>query len=160
MTLNPYEVRDFLKAHQLLTQGLIRESGRFRGGDAGVFGGDAVVLIGARPQLIPRLIEELLDWAKKSDLHAVMKSAILHYEIETIHPFADGNGRMGRLWQTLMLAKWNMIFAWLPMESVLYENRESYYQAIADARNANDSGVFIEFTLSALLDIISNFSGA
>jgi Fic family protein len=154
MTFDPYAVKDFLKAHQLMTQGLITEAGRFRSGDAGVFRGDAVVHIGARPQLVPRLIEELLGWAKKSELHAVMKSAILHYEIETIHPFADGNGRMGRLWQTLLLAKWNMIFAWLPMESVLYENREGYYQAITDARNVSDSGVFIEFTLSALLDII------
>jgi Fic family protein len=155
MTFSPYEVKDFLEAHRLMTRGLIEESGKFRGGDAGVFNGDVAIHIGARPQFVPQLIGELLDWAKESELHAVIKSAILHYEIETIHPFADGNGRMGRLWQTLLLAKWNMIFAWMPMESVLYENREGYYRAIADARNANDSGVFIEFTLSALLGIIN-----
>jgi len=86
---------------------------------------------------------------------SVLKSAILHYEIETIHPFADGNGRMGRLWQTLLLAKWNDIFAWIPMESVLYQNRPEYYQAIENARQANDSGAFIEFTLSSLYDIIA-----
>jgi Fic family protein len=154
MTFDPYEEKDFLKAHKLMTQGLIKESGEFRSGDVGVFDGDVAIHIGARPQFVPQLIRELLGWAKRSELHAVMKSAVLHYEIETIHPFADGNGRMGRLWQTLLLAKWNMIFAWMPMESVLYENREGYYQAIADARSANDSGVFIEFTLSALLNII------
>ena len=76
--------------------------------------------------------------------------------IETVHPFADGNGRMGRLWQTLSLAKWNPIFEWMPMETVLYQNREQYYRAIEDARNANDSGVFIEFTLSAMLDVIAH----
>jgi Fic family protein len=79
----------------------------------------------------------------------------MHYEIETIHPFADGNGRMGRLWQTLTLAKWNPLFEWVPMESVLYENRPQYYQAIQDARKVNDSGVFIEFTLSAILKTIN-----
>lgn len=79
---------------------------------------------------------------------------MLHYEIETIHPFADGNGRMGRLWQTLLLAKWNPIFAWIPMEAVLYQKRNQYYQAIEKARKANDSGVFIEFTLASLYQML------
>lgn len=154
MTFDPYSIGDFLKAHQLMTEGLVSESGKFRSGDVGVFDGEVAVHIGARPQFVPQLMEQLFDWAKESELHPVLKSAILHYEIETIHPFADGNGRMGRLWQTLLLAKWNTIFAWIPMESVLYQNRPQYYQAIKSAGKANDSGVFIEFTLSALLDII------
>ncbi|MDR2179438.1 MAG: Fic family protein [Synergistaceae bacterium] len=154
MTFDPYAVKDFLKAHKLITDGLVKESGEFRSGDVGVFDGERVIHIGARPQFVPQLIEELLGWAKKSELHPMLKSAILHYEIETIHPFADGNGRMGRLWQTLLLAAWKEIFAWIPMESVLYENREGYYQAIGGARKANDSGAFIEFTLSSLLAII------
>ncbi len=154
MTFDPYAIGDFLKAHQLMTDGLIKESGKFRGGDVGVFDGDVAIHIGARPQYVPQLMEELFGWAKESELHPVLKSAILHYEIETIHPFADGNGRMGRLWQTLLLAKWNDIFAWIPMESVLYQNRPEYYQAIENARQANDSGVFIEFMLSSLYDII------
>ena len=156
MTYDPYAVKDFLKAHKLMTEGLVVESGRFRSGDAGVFDGDVAVHIGARPQFVPDLIKELLDWARESDLHPVLKSAILHYEIETIHPFADGNGRMGRLWQTLLLAKWNELFAWIPMESVMYEKRPQYYEAIEAARNANDSGLFIEFTLSAVLDTIAD----
>ena len=154
MTFDPYSVPDFLKAHKLMTQGLVKEAGMFRSGDVGVFSGDQVVHIGARPQFVKDLIEDLLGWAKESELHPVLKSAILHYEIETIHPFADGNGRMGRLWQTLLLAKWNRIFAWMPMETVLYQKRSRYYGAIEDARKANDSGIFIEFTLSAMLDII------
>jgi Fic family protein len=155
MTFDPYAVKDFLKAHKLMMQGLINEAGKFRSGDVGVFDGDVAVHIGARPQFVPELITELFGWAKESELHPVLKSAIMHYELETIHPFADGNGRMGRLWQTILLAKWNEIFAWIPMESVLYQNRSQYYQAIAEARKANDSGLFIEFTLSALLDIIT-----
>lgn len=156
MTLNPYAVGDFLKAHKLMTDGLVKESGKFRSGNVGVFNGDIAVHIGARPQFISGLMKDLFDWAKESELHPVLKSAILHYEIEIIHPFADGNGRLGRLWQTLLLAKWNTIFAWIPMESVLYQNRPQYYQAIENAHSANDSGAFIEFTLSAVLDIITD----
>jgi Fic family protein len=155
MTFDPYSISDFLKAHNLMTQGLVKESGRFRSGDVGVFDGGRAVHVGARPQFVPQLMEDLFGWAKESELHPVLKSAILHYEIETIHPFADGNGRMGRLWQTLLLAKWNAIFAWIPMESVLYQNRPQYYQAIEAARKANDSGAFIEFTLFALFEIIA-----
>ena len=155
MTFDPYSIKDFLKAHRLMTQGLIKESGIFRSGDVGVFDGDKAVHIGARPQFVPQLMEELFKWAKESDLHQLLKSAILHYEIETIHPFSDGNGRMGRLWQTLLLAKWNTIFEWIPMETVLYQNRQQYYQAIEDARRANDSGAFIEFTLSTIANILA-----
>lgn len=154
MTFNPYSVRDFLKAHKLMTAGLLEESGKFRSGDVGVFDGGVAVHIGARPQFVPDLINDLFIWAKESELHPVLKSAIMHYEIEAIHPFADGNGRMGRLWQTLLLAKWNAILAWIPMETILYQNRPRYYQAIEDACSANDSGVFIEFTLSAVLNSI------
>jgi Fic family protein len=155
LSLDPYSVSDFLHAHKLMTNGLIKESGKFRSGNVGVFDGEKAVRIGARPQFVPKMIEELFLWAKKSELHPVLKSTILHYEIETIHPFEDGNGRMGRLWQTMVLAKWNGVFAWIPMESLLYEHRTAYYQAIEKARRANDSAVFIEFTLSAIAKIIA-----
>jgi Fic family protein len=85
-----------------MTDGLVKESGKFRSGDVGVFDGDVAIHVGARPQFVYGLIEELFAWAKDTDLHPVLKSAVLHYEIETIHPFADGNGRMGRLWQTII----------------------------------------------------------
>lgn len=155
MSLDPYEIKDFLKAHELMTQGLVKEAGSFRSGDVGVFDGDVALHIGARPQFVPQLMDDLFNWAKQSELHPLLKSAILHYEIEIIHPFADGNGRMGRLWQTLLLAKWNEIFAWIPMESVLYENRERYYSAIKESKKVNDSGVFIEYSLSAIHEIVA-----
>jgi Fic family protein len=158
MTFDPYSIKDFLSAHKLMTQGLVEESGRFRSGDVGVFAGNVAVHIGARPQFVPQLMEDLFAWAKTSELHPVLKSAILHDEIETVHPFADGNGRMGRLWQTLLLAKWNPLFAWIPMESMLHRNRPQYYQAISDSRKINDSSVFIEFTLAALYEIITEQS--
>lgn len=152
LTLDPYSIDDFLKAHQLMTDGLLAESGRFRSGNVGVFDGNMPVHIGARPEFVPSLMEDLFGWAKESELHPVLKSAVLHFEIETIHPLADGNGRMGRLWQTLMLAQWNSLFAWIPMESVVHLKRPQYYQAIQESRKANDSAAFIEFTLSAILD--------
>jgi len=155
MAFDPYNTGDFLKAHKLMTDGLVNESGIYRSGEVGVFDGDKIIHIGASARFVPRLMEELFSWAKESELHPVLKSAILHYEIEIIHPFADGNGRMGRLWQTLLLAKWNAIFAWIPMESVLYEKRPQYYQALENANKANDSGVFIEFALSAIIDSIT-----
>ncbi|MDR3296029.1 MAG: Fic family protein [Clostridiales Family XIII bacterium] len=155
LTFDPYTIKDFLKAHKLMTDGLVKESGKFRSGDVGVFDGDVPIHVGARPQFVYGLIEELFAWAKDTDLHPVLKSAALHYEIETIHPFADGNGRMGRLWQTLMLAKWNPVFAWIPMESVVYEKKPEYYDALHAGQQTNNSNGFIEFTLSALLDSIS-----
>ena len=154
MTFNPFSVRDFLAAHKLMTDGLIKESGKFRDGDVGVFDGDIVVHIGARPQFVPTLIADLFEWAKNTEIHPILKSAIVHCEIETIHPFADGNGRMGRLWQTLILAKWNEVFAWIPMESLMYEKRAQYYNTLQNAQRKNDSGEFIEFILSAILDAV------
>ncbi|MDR0588130.1 MAG: Fic family protein [Burkholderiales bacterium] len=154
MDFDPYSVKDFLKAHKLMTGGLVKESGKFRDGDVGVFDGDVVIHMGARPQFVPQLIKDLFMWAKASELHPILKSAIIHCEIEIIHPFADGNGRMGRLWQTLFLAKWKEVFAWIPMESVVFEKRPEYYQALQNVQRANDSGEFIEFTLSALLDTL------
>lgn len=155
LTFDPYSITDFLKAHQLMTGGLLTESGQFRSSNVGVFDGDMPVHIGARPQFVSQLMDDLFRWAKASDLHSVLKSAIVHYEIEIIHPFADGNGRMGRLWQTLMLSKWNVLFAWIPMESVIYQKRPEYYRVIADASRAGDSGIFIEFTLAAVLESIN-----
>ena len=154
MSFDPYSVRDFLKAHQLMMDGLVSGAGQFRSEDVGVFKDMVPIHMGVRPQFVPGLINELFDWAKESDLHPVLKSAVLHHEIEIIHPFSDGNGRMGRLWQTLLLATWKEIFAWIPMESMLFENRPNYYRALDEANKANDAGAFIEFTLSAILTTI------
>ena len=154
MLFDPYSIKDFLKAHKLMTDGLISESGSFRSDDVGVFDGNVIVHLGARPNFVPQLMKELFGWAKKSELHPALKSAIMHCGIETIHPFADGNGRMGRLWQTLLLAKWNAIFAWIPMESLVYEKRQDYYKALQIAQKTNDSSGFIEFTLFALYEAV------
>lgn len=152
--LNPYDVDDFLAAHKFMTQGLIREAGVFRGGDVAVYADDAPVHVGARPQFVPGLVSDLFAWARTAEVHPVLLSAIVHCEIETIHPFADGNGRMGRLWQTLILASWNDTFASLPMESVVFRNRPAYYEALRSSQRDNDATAFIEFSLGTVRDAI------
>ncbi|MDR1801290.1 MAG: Fic family protein [Lachnospiraceae bacterium] len=153
MTFDPYSVEDFLKAHSILTNGLIKESGKFRGsnGDAD---DEKSALVGARSLFIPGLIADLFDWAKNSDLHPVIKSAVLHYEIESIYPFEDGNWRVGRLWQTLVLAKWNPLFEFIPMEPVLLRKRKQYYEAIQTSRKADDAAPFVDFKLAAIYESI------
>jgi Fic family protein len=151
LSFNPYSVNDLLQAHKLMTSGLIKESGKLRSGDVGVYNGTTLIHPGARPQFVLQLIEDLFEWAKNSDLHPLVKSSIMHFEIEWIHPFSDGNGRIGRLWQTLLLSKWNEMFAWMPLETVIYENQSKYYEALGKGQTQNDSGIFIEFILESLL---------
>ena len=123
----PYKVNDFLKAHKFMTSTLVNDAGHFRSQGVGVYAGTQLIHAGATYRFVPQLITDLFAWAKKTDLHPLIKSSIVHFEIEFIHPFMDGNGRIGRLWQTLILSKWNELFAWLPVETVVYENQQKYY---------------------------------
>ena len=149
--LNPYAVDDLLMAHGIMTRGLVDESGMFRSRPVGVVDQEGHVLsVGILPNYVPDLVLELLDWVKGSDIHMLIRSCVFHYELERIHPFADGNGRIGRLWHTLLLAKWNPIFAWLSAESMIYARQPEYYAAINTSNNAGESTVFIEFMLSTI----------
>ena len=123
----------------------------FRTRPVGVVDSEGHVLhFGTLPQYVPDLVMELLDWAKTSEVHMLIRSCVFHYELELIHPFADGNGRVGRLWHTLLLSKWNPAFAWLPVESIIHDRQQKYYEAINASNNAGESTVFIEFMLSAI----------
>lgn len=158
--LNPYSVDDLLTAHGIMTRGLVEESGVFRSRPVGVVDSEGHVLhFGTLPQYVPDLVMELLDWVKTSEVHMLIRSCVFHYELELIHPFADGNGRVGRLWHTLLLSKWNPAFAWLPVESIIHDRQQEYYAAINASDDAGESTVFIEFMLSAikasLMDVIS-----
>lgn len=149
--LDPYSVDDLLTAHSIMTRGLVDESGVFRSKPIGVVDQEGHVLhFGTLPQYVPDLVMELLDWVKGSDVHMLIRSCVFHYEFELIHPFADGNGRVGRLWHTLLLSKWNPAFAWLPVESMVHDRQQEYYAAINASNNAGESTVFIEFMLSAI----------
>lgn len=152
LNLNPYSQKDFLYAHALLTKGIVHISGQYRYKDVGIFDSSGnVIHMGARPPFIKDLMDDLFHWGVNDDTPELIKSCVFHYEIETIHPFEDGNGRMGRLWQTVILSKWNPIFAWIPIETMIYEHQEAYYEALRVADKENDSSAFIEFMLDIIL---------
>ncbi len=149
--LDPYSVDDLLTAHGILTRGLVEESGMFRTKPVGVVDREGRILhFGTLPQYVPDLVLELLDWARTSEVHMLIRSCVFHYELELIHPFADGNGRMGRLWHTLLLFQWNPVFAWLPVESIIHARQQAYYDAINASNKAGESTAFVEFMLSAI----------
>lgn len=150
-SLNPYSVDDLLKAHGVMVKGLVNEAGEFRSKSVGVVDSQGkIVHLGTLPRYVPDLVAELMAWVENSDFHMLIKSCVFHYELELIHPFADGNGRMGRLWHTLLLSKWNPIFAWLPIESIIHDNQQAYYDAINRSNSMGESTVFIEFMLSVI----------
>lgn len=148
----PAYEQDLLKAHQVLMAGLIDEVGQYRQGGVGVMSGDQVVHLAPPASQVVRLMNDLLQWLEQSDEHPLITSSVFHYEFEFIHPFADGNGRMGRLWQTLILTKWNPIFANIPVESLIYQNQRAYYDALQASTDRTDSALFIEFILQMILD--------
>lgn len=153
--LDPYSVDSLLKAHGVMTRGTVEESGVFRAGPVGVVDNKGNILhFGTLPQYVPELVDSLLNWVKTSQTQMLVKSCVFHYEFELIHPFADGNGRMGRLWHTLLLSKWNPVFSWLPVESIVHDHQGAYYAAINASNNAGSSTVFIEFMLAAIQEAL------
>ncbi len=158
LTLDPYRQKDFLKAHRLLTAGIVNEAGKYRSRDIGIFDEIGnVVHMGARPQYLQALMDDLFAWGKNDNTPELIKSCVFHYEIETIHPFADGNGRMGRLWQTVILANWNPIFAWIPIETLIYENQRDYYKVLEQVDQETNSNRFIEFMLAIILKTLKSY---
>ena len=154
-SLDPYSVDDLLNAHGVMTRDLVEESGCFRSHPVGVVDKHGNILhFGTLPDYVPGLVKELLDWVRDSDFHMLIKSCVFHYELELIHPFADGNGRIGRLWHTLLLTQWKPMFAWLPVESIIHDRQDEYYQAINRSNNEAESTTFIEFMLSAIKEAL------
>ena len=154
-SLDPYSVDDLLRAHGVMTRGLIEESGCFRSRPVAVVDKQGNILhFGTLPDYVPGLVVELLDWVRDSEFHMLIKSCVFHYELELIHPFSDGNGRIGRLWHTLLLTQWKPMFAWLPVESMIHDRQDEYYQAINRSNNEAESTVFIEFMLSAIKEAL------
>ena len=151
---NPFSVADLLKAHQIMMQSLIAEAGKFRAGGVSVFKESVAVHIAPPAGRVPELMENLFDWLKTSDDHLLIRSCVFHYEFEFIHPFSDGNGRMGRLWQSLILSTLNPIFQHLPVETMVHDNQQDYYSAINDSSTTNDSGIFIDFMLGEILNAL------
>lgn len=159
--IDPSSITELKRIHGIMTHRIIEESGTFRKGDEGVFAGDKCVFVAPPPQMVSGLMKDLMAWTKKyqGKVHPLIMSSVFHYEFVFIHPFADGNGRMARLWHTAMLYKWRSVFEFIPLESQIERCQEEYYAAIAQCHSNGNSDVFIEFMLNMInqtLDEIIN----
>jgi Fic family protein len=155
LSLNPYSVDDLLRAHGTLMSDLAGEAGRFRSGGVGVFKDNELVHMAPPASVVPDHVRNLLRWVETSKAHPLVKSCVFHYEFEFIHPFADGNGRMGRMWNTLLLYQWKPIFAWIPVETVIRERQSAYYDALGESDKAASATPLIEFLLRSILDVLA-----
>lgn len=154
--LNPLKLDDLLEAHRLMMGEVLNHAGEFRKKQVGIYKGKKVVHVAPPAQQISALMADLFAWVNQSDAHPLITSSVFHYEFEFIHPFIDGNGRMGRLWQTLMLAGWKPLFADMPLESVIKTHQQEYYQALGTSDSAANSTAFITFMLKAILQTLGN----
>ena len=152
------KVMNFLKAHKFLMKGLIKSAGRFRTQNVGVLKGGKVVHTGPQPKLVPKLIEEHFGWLDQDkETPLIIKSCISHYEIEFIHPFMDGNGRIGRFWQSLILNEANRVFKYLPIESAVRERQNEYYKFLELSDKQGESTLFVSFMLEILIESLFEF---
>ncbi len=143
--------KDLLLAHKFLMQNILNNAGNYRYSDVGVGGKNGVTHVAPPPNMVPQLMGDLFDWLKHTDDHLIVASCVFHYEFEFIHPFNDGNGRVGRLWQSVILNQYKNIFGAIPIESVVRENQENYYKALEDAGGIGESTPFVEFMLEIIL---------
>jgi Fic family protein len=150
----PANRQHLLEAHGLLMAGLIDAPGRFRSGGVGIYRGDQLVHMAPPAARVPELVAELLNWLATSDWHPLLVSCVAHYELDFIHPFADGNGRLGRLWQTLILSRWNALLAWLPIEEVIRSRQQGYYESLGQADRQGDLEPFVAYQLEAIHDAL------
>lgn len=148
--LKPYVVKDFLKAHHLLMNNLVKLPGKFRTSQVGILKGKEVSHIAPGFDMVPGLMNDLFEYLKKDTDLEIIKSCVFHYEMEFIHPFEDGNGRMGRYWQTRLLMNVNPIFEFVPIEKVIKDNQIEYYKALELSDNSGTSTRFIEFMLETI----------
>ena len=154
-SFNYKEIKDLLTSHKILMSELLNNAGNFRNGDVGIYGEDGVSHVAPPANLIHNLMRELFEWLKTTKEHPLIVSCIFHYEFEFIHPFSDGNGRVGRLWQTVILNHYKNIFSYLPIESIVKENQAKYYKALEDSGSLGESTPFIEFMLDIILKTLN-----
>ena len=157
--LDAFKEKDMLKTHGLMMSQLVRNAGHYRQEGVGVFDGNGNCLhMAPPPDRVPELMGDLFHWVKTCKTHPLVYSCVFHYEFEFIHPFIDGNGRMGRYWQTMLLSRWKGIFSWIPVETIVKEHQQEYYGVIAKCDAAGESTLFIEFMLQCLLEAMENYS--
>ncbi len=154
----PYSLKSFLNAHQIMLKHLDDDAGNIRTSNVGIFKEDVVAHVAPKYTMVPQLIDDLFLFLKKNkDIHMLILSSIFHYEVEFIHPFKDGNGRIGRLWQSVLLTSWNPIFEFLPIESLIRQNQDMYYNVLGECDKQGDSTLFIDFMLSIILATLKEY---
>ena len=158
-SLDAFKEKDLLKAHGVMMQALVDDAGRYRRGGVGVFGEKGLVHLAPPADRVPMLMGDLFNWLKNAKDHLLIRSCVFHYEFEFIHPFIDGNGRTGRLWQSLILGKLHPLFEHLPVENMVFANQQAYYDAITASTNAGQSGPFIDFMLREIYKTLKAHQG-
>ena len=153
-TWKPALVEDFLAAHGLMMKALVDHAGVFRHGGVGIYRGSQLIHMAPPAERVEHLVGDLFDWLARTDLHPLIASLILHYEIEFIHPFSDGNGRLGRLWQSLTLSQWHAELAYLPVESLIRDHQAEYYEALGAADRLAEATPFVEFMLTIIRETL------
>ena len=148
------KVDDLLKAHKLMMGGILKDAGKFRNTNVGVGGKDGVTHIAPQATMVPTLMGNLFEWLQSTKEHPLIASSVFHYEFEFIHPFSDGNGRVGRLWQSVILYNYKEVFSAIPTESIVRENQAKYYEAIEKSTTLGESTPFVEFMLEIILKTI------
>ncbi len=159
--IDPYSIKYLKEFHGIMTKYVVEESGDFRQGEEGVFNGDVCIFMCPPARFVNQQMEELFRWMKESEknVHPLILSSVFHYEFVFIHPFADGNGRMARLWHTAILSRWKEIFEYIPIESQIEKFQDDYYDAIARCHVEGESTIFIEFMLSQIDKILDEIAG-
>jgi Fic family protein len=154
-TFTPSNLKDLLAAHGLMMSDILMSAGEFRHQAVGIHKGNVVQHVAPPAHQVSGLMADLTRWLKQAKDHPLITSSVFHYEFEFIHPFSDGNGRMGRLWQTLILSRWHPLFLSLPLESVIKDNQQRYYQALEAADQQTNSSPFIHFMLSVIAQTLA-----
>lgn len=153
---NPNSVKSFLTAHEILMKGLVPDNGKFRKKGVGIMAGNKIAHMAPPAENVPHLMNDLFAYIKTSKEITLIKSCVFHYEMEFIHPFIDGNGRMGRLWQTLILIKEYPVFEFIPFENIIHKTQVEYYHALSNSDKSGNSTPFIEYMLNVINDSLYN----
>jgi len=160
LTFVPTAENHFLRAHKMMMRDLARDAGAYRAGGVGIFRGSELAHMAPPANRVPDLVKELFGFLRTDPTPAIIKSAVVHYELEFIHPFSDGNGRLGRLWQHVILLRAHPVFELVPVESVIHARQAAYYRVLGECDAAGDSTRFVEFALTALHDSLAELVGA
>ena len=156
--LDPLSLDDLLRAHGVMMEGLTEDAGHFRSHNVGVFDGDRLIHAGTPASYVSEVMVALFSWMRSTELHPLLVSCIFHYEFEFVHPFSNGNGRTGRLWQTLMLSRWRAPLAWLPVETIIRDRQQRYYEAFALSNADGTCTAFVEFMLEVIRDALAPYT--